>query len=367
LRGTALESAAEAVYVSRPAICGIETQIDAMNEVLQTASPSPAGAAPRLAISARGLAKSFGDVRAVDGIDLDVPRGMIFAILGPNGAGKTTLMRMLATLTRPDSGSAAVMGHDLVDEPQAVRGAIAMTGQFASLDEDLTGRENLLMLARLWGFKGRAARARSDSLLAAFELSDAATKQVKAYSGGMRRRLDIAASLVVTPGVLFLDEPSTGLDPSARQGVWRIIRSLANAGVTILLTTQYMEEADQLAARIAVIDKGRKIAEGTSRELKAATGSGWLHVEIADPARVDAAAQILEARLGDVQRSPEGATLSVIANTTREASEALAALAAANVELAHFSMGSPSLEDVFFALTGSTRTGTTDAGKEAAA
>ena len=190
------------------------------------------------------------------------------------------------------------MGHDLVAAPHEVRAAIAMTGQFASLDEDLTGRENLLLLARLWGFRGRAAKARADELLAAFDLSDAATKQVKAYSGGMRRRLDIAASLVVTPGVLFLDEPTTGLDPNARQGVWRMIRELAESGVTILLTTQYLDEADQLAARIAVIDQGKKIAEGTSRELKAATGSGFLHVALADPAQLDEAARILESHLG---------------------------------------------------------------------
>jgi len=309
-----------------------------------------------LAVSTRGLVKRFGDVLAVDGIDLDVPRGMIFAILGPNGAGKTTLMRMLATLTSPDAGSATVMGHDLLTAPQKVRASIAMTGQFASLDEDLTGRENLLLLARLWGFRGRDARARADELLAAFDLADAAHKQVKDYSGGMRRRLDIAASLVVTPGVLFLDEPTTGLDPSARQGVWRMIRGLADSGVTILLTTQYLEEADQLAARIAVINHGRKIAEGTSRELKAATGSGFLHVAIADDARIDEAAHILKQRLaGHVQRSPEGATLSVMAGTPQAANDAIAALVAAGIGLTDFSMGSPSLEEVFFALTADER------------
>ena len=308
--------------------------------------------APAYAVSARGMVKRFGDLRAVDGIDLDVPRGMIFAILGPNGAGKTTLMRMLATLAVPDGGSASVMGHDLLEAPQQVRASIAMTGQFASLDEDLTGRENLVLLARLWGFRGRAARTRADELLSAFDLSDAATKQVKDYSGGMRRRLDIAASLIVTPGVLFLDEPTTGLDPIARQGVWRMIRSLADSGVTILLTTQYLEEADQLAARIAVIDHGKKIAEGTSRELKAATGSGFLHVALTDPSRLDEAVRLLESRLGaSVQRSAEGTELSIVAGTPRDANDALGALMTAGIELAHFSMGSPSLEEVFFALT----------------
>jgi ABC-2 type transport system ATP-binding protein len=308
------------------------------------------------AIQARGLVKKFDDLRAVDDIDLDVPRGMIFAILGPNGAGKTTLMRMLATLTRPDDGKATVMGHDLASAPREVRGEIAMTGQFASLDEDLTGRENLVMLARLWGFRGRAARERAEKLLASFDLADAAGKQVKDYSGGMRRRLDIAASLVVTPGVLFLDEPTTGLDPVARKSVWRMIRALAGSGVTILLTTQYLDEADQLAARIAVIDHGKKIAEGTPRELKAATGSGFLHVAVADPARLEEAATLLERQLGaSVQRSVEGATLAAVARTPGDANAALGALIGAGIELTDFSMGSPSLDEVFFSLTGGGR------------
>ncbi len=280
-----------------------------MNDVAHSEARTPP------AVVARGLVKQFGAVRAVDGLDLEVPRGIIFAILGPNGAGKTTLMRMLATLSAPDAGSATVLGHDLVSEPHEVRASIAMTGQYASLDEDLTGRENLLLLARLWGFRGRSARARADELRDAFDLSDAASKQVKAYSGGMRRRLDIAASLVVTPGVLFLDEPTTGLDPNARQGVWRMIRELADSGVTILLTTQYLDEADQLAARIAVIDKGKKIAEGTSRELKAATGSGFLHVALADPADADHAAKLLHMHLGGSVQRGEGGELSVVAGT----------------------------------------------------
>jgi ABC-2 type transport system ATP-binding protein len=250
------------------------------------------------------------------------------------------------------------MGHDIVAAPRAVRGAIAMTGQFASLDEDLTGRENLVLLARLWGFRGRAAKERANALLQAFDLAEAATRQVKDYSGGMRRRLDIAASLVVTPGVLFLDEPTTGLDPKARQGVWKMIRGLADCGVTILLTTQYLEEADQLAERIAVIDHGKKIAEGTSRELKAATGSGFLHVAIADTARIDEAARLLEERLGaTVQKSAEGGELSVVAGSPKTANEALGALVAAGIELSDFSMGSPSLDEVFFALTGEPHAG----------
>lgn len=306
---------------------------------------------PDLAISTRGLTRSFGPVKAVAGIDLDVPKGMIFAVLGPNGAGKTTLLRMLATLLPPDGGSASVMGHDLRADPDAVRGVIAMTGQFASLDEDLTGRENLMMLSRLWGFAGRAARDRATDLLSAFDLSDAGNRQVNTYSGGMRRRLDIAASLIVTPGVLFLDEPTTGLDPTARQSVWRLIRQLAASGVTILLTTQYLEEADQLAARIAVIDKGRKIAEGTSRELKAQTGSGVLHVTPSDSGQLDAAEAVLAA-VGPVQRSAEGATLAVPVQDAASAHDLLAQLIASGVEVADFSMGQPSLEEVFFALTG---------------
>ena len=311
----------------------------------------------QLAISARGLIKRFGDVAAVNGIDLEVPRGMIFAILGPNGAGKTTLMRMLATLLRPDGGSAQVMGFDLMTAPADVRAAIAMTGQFASLDEDLTGRDNLVLIARLLGFKGGAARTRADDLLSAFDLSDAATRQVKDYSGGMRRRLDIAASLVVTPGVLFLDEPTTGLDPTARQSVWTMIRGLAQAGVTILLTTQYLEEADQLAARIAVIDKGKKIAEGTSRELKAQVGSGFLHVHLEDGADTARAARVLEARLGHtVRKSAEGAQLAVIAGSARAAADAVSALITEGIAVADFSMGSPSLDEVFFSLTGRDQT-----------
>ena len=305
------------------------------------------------AIRASGLVKVFGDVRAVDGIDLEVPRGQIFAVLGPNGAGKTTLLRMLATLLPPDTGSATILGRDLVADPNGVRGCIALTGQFASLDEDLTGRENLVLLARLWGFSRRDAARRADDLLAQFDLADAASRQVLAYSGGMRRRLDIAASLVVTPGVLFLDEPTTGLDPTARQRVWRLIRDLAGSGVTILLTTQYLEEADHLARRIAVIDHGRKIAEGTSRDLKAQVGAGVLTIALADPAAIDAAAALLAHRFGhEVNRHPDDSRLTVMATSPAEASAAVASLVEAGFEITDFAMGAPSLEEVFFALTG---------------
>ncbi len=305
------------------------------------------------AISVRGLTKRFGDLVALEEVDLDVPRGDIFALLGPNGAGKTTLIRILATLLAADAGTARVAGFDLAHDPDKVRGAIALTGQYASLDEDLTGRENLVLLARLWGFSRRDARARADDLLATFELSDAATRQVQSYSGGMRRRLDIAASLVVTPTVLFLDEPTTGLDPAARQKVWRLIRALAGAGVTILLTTQYLEEADQLARRIAVIDHGRKIAEGTSRELKAQVGAGFLTIALSDPAGLAEAERLLKERLGhEVHRNAEDSRLSVMAGSPSEATAAIDALIAAGLEPADFALGAPSLEEVFFALTG---------------
>jgi len=221
-----------------------------------------------------------------------------------------------------------------------------------------------MLLAKLWGFRGRSAGERADALLGAFELSEAARRQVKDYSGGMRRKLDIAASLVVTPSILFLDEPTTGLDPNARKSVWHMIRALASQGVTILLTTQYLEEADQLAARIAVIDHGRKIAEGTSRELKAATGSGFLHVTLADAARIDEAARLLEQQLGgEAHRNVEGAALSIKANSPEQANAAVATLTAAGIFLDGFSMAAPSLDEVFFALTGHAAENTTQPGE----
>ena len=249
-----------------------------------------------LAIEASGLVKVFGDVRAVDGVDLAVPTGSVYGVLGPNGAGKTTTIRMLATLIEPDEGSAQVLGHDVKKEADAVRGLVSLTGQMASVDEDLTGRENLVLLGWLLGLKRPAAKARADELLDAFGLEEAASRLVKHYSGGMRRRLDIAASIVVTPELLFLDEPTTGLDPRSRNQVWDIIRALRAEGTTILLCTQYLDEADQLADGIAVIDHGRVIAEGTPGQLKASVGSGALHVRLLNPGQRAEAELILAQR-----------------------------------------------------------------------
>src|SRR5687767_11395538 len=255
-----------------------------------------------LAIEATGLVKSFGDTRAVAGVDLAVRSGSVYGVLGPNGAGKTTTIRMLATLLRPDGGSARVLGHDIVKEADAVRGLVSLTGQLASVDEDLTGRENLILLGRLLGLRRADAKARAAELLEAFGLADAAARLVKHYSGGMRRRLDIAASLVVTPALMFLDEPTTGLDPRSRNQVWDIIRALVEEGTTILLCTQYLDEADQLADGIAVIDHGRVIAEGTPSQLKASVGLGALHVRLLDPEQRPEAERMLGREL---ERSEE--------------------------------------------------------------
>ncbi len=305
-----------------------------------------------LAIEATGLVKSFGDDRAVDGVDLVVRRGSVYGVLGPNGAGKTTTIRMLATLIRPDAGSATVLGHDIVSEADAVRGAISLTGQLASVDEDLTGRENLVLLGRLLGFKRPAAKERAAELLEAFGLSEAAGKLVKHYSGGMRRRLDIAASIVVTPEVLFLDEPTTGLDPRSRNQVWDIIRAFVAEGTTILLCTQYLEEADQLADGVAVIDHGKVIAEGTPGQLKASVASGSLRVRLLDPAQRPEASAVLERNLGAVTLEGDPAALSASCSDADRAAVAVAELAGAGVGIATFSLGQPSLDEVFLALTG---------------
>jgi ABC-2 type transport system ATP-binding protein len=307
---------------------------------------------PALAIEATGLVKSFDKTRAVDGVDLAVRGGSVYGVLGPNGAGKTTTIRMLATLIRPDAGSARVLGYDIVEQADAVRGAVSLTGQLASVDEDLTGRENLILLGRLLGLRRPAAKDRAGELLEAFGLSEAAGRLVKTYSGGMRRRLDIAASIVVTPQLMFLDEPTAGLDPRSRNQVWGIIRALVAEGTTILLCTQYLEEADQLADRIAVIDHGKVIAEGTPGQLKASVGSAALHVRLLDAEQRREAERILDRELGAVTLEPDPAALSAACADADRGAEAVAELTRAGVRIAGFSLGQPSLDEVFLALTG---------------
>ena len=311
------------------------------------------------AIETSGLVKTFGDNRALDGVDLAVPAGTVYGVLGPNGAGKTTAVRVLATLLRPDEGQATVFGHDVVREADAVRSRVSLTGQYASVDEDLTGTENLVLLARLLGHRKPAARDRSAQLLDAFGLTDAAGRQVKNYSGGMRRRLDIAASILNTPDLLFLDEPTTGLDPRSRNQVWDIVRAIVGQGTTVLLTTQYLDEADQLAARIAVIDHGRVIAEGTKGELKASVGVGAVHLRLREAHQRPDAERLLALTL-DAQVQLDADPLALTARvsgheTERGAAEqagaALAELARAGITVDSFSLGQPSLDEVFLALT----------------
>ena len=306
-----------------------------------------------VAIEASGLVKSFGETRAVDGLDLTVNRGAVYGVLGPNGAGKTTTIRILATLLRPDEGSARVLGHDVVSEGDAVRGLVSLTGQLASVDEDLTGKENLILVARLLGFSRSRAKSRAVELLEAFGLGDAVNRQVKNYSGGMRRRIDIAASMVVTPQLMFLDEPTTGLDPRSRNQVWEIIRSLAGQGTTVLLTTQYLDEADQLAGRIAVVDHGRVIAEGTPAELKASVGSGAVHVRLMRPDCRAQARELLSTALdAEVHLEADPTALSARVSQPERVPNALAELERADIPVAEFGLGQPSLDEVFLALTG---------------
>ncbi|GAB2734697.1 ATP-binding cassette domain-containing protein [Streptomyces bullii] len=313
-----------------------------------------------LAIETAGLVKTFGETRAVDGVDLAVPAGTVYGVLGPNGAGKTTTVKMLATLLRPDGGEAHVFGHDVVREADAVRGRVSLTGQYASVDEDLTGTENLVLLARLLGHHKKAARERAAQLLRAFGLAEAAGKQVKHYSGGMRRRIDIAASILNTPDLLFLDEPTTGLDPRSRNQVWDIVRAVVAQGTTVLLTTQYLDEADQLASRIAVIDRGKVIAEGTKGELKASVGAGSVHLRLRDADQRPLAAELLHRALGaDVQPEPDPVALTARLGTAasqdtaaEQAARALRELAGAGITVDNFSLGQPSLDEVFLALTG---------------
>jgi ABC-2 type transport system ATP-binding protein len=306
-----------------------------------------------LAVEASGLVKAFGATRAVDGIDLAVPTGSVYGVLGPNGAGKTTTIRMLATLLQPDAGTARVFGNDVVRQAAAVRGQVSLTGQLASVDEDLTGRENLVLLARLLGHPRRQAKARAGELLESFGLAQAAGRLVKTYSGGMRRRLDVAASIVVTPDLLFLDEPTTGLDPRSRNQVWEIVRTIVADGTTVLLTTQYLDEADQLADRIVVIDHGRVIAEGTTGQLKASVGTDTLHVRLHDPEQRSQAERALSQALGvPVFLESDPAALSARVANPERAARALAELARCGVAVADFALGQPSLDEVFLSLTG---------------
>jgi ABC-2 type transport system ATP-binding protein len=310
-----------------------------------------------LAVDAAGLTKVFGTTRALDGVDLAIPRGSVYGVLGPNGAGKTTAIRIFSTLLRPDAGSARVLGHDVVRDAAAVRRRISLTAQFTSVDQDLTALENLVLLGRLLGHSRRQAKRRAHELLDAFDLAEAAGRQVLLFSGGMRRRLDIAASIFVTPQLLFLDEPTTGLDPRSRNQVWEIVRSIVADGTTVVLTTQYLHEADQLADRIAVIDHGRVIAEGTRGELKASVGAGGVRVRLLDPAQRDRAERVLFRELGvPVHVEPDPAALAArLPAESGEAAErigrALTELARAGVGVSDFALGQPTLDEVFLALT----------------
>jgi len=302
--------------------------------------------ATRPAIAVAGLRKSFGDKVVLDGIDLTVAEGTIFALLGPNGAGKTTMIHILSTLIGADAGEIRVAGHDLASEPGSVRGAIGVTGQFSAVDNLLTGEENLLLMADLHHLH---RRARTAALLDRFELADVARKPASTYSGGMRRRLDLAMTLTGDPRLIFLDEPTTGLDPRARRMMWEIIRGLAADGVTIFLTTQYLDEADQLASRIAVLDHGRIVAEGTPEELKRRIPGGHIQLQFAAPAELASAAGVL----GTATRDEEALTLQVPTDgNLRSLRKVLDQLDGARIEADGLSIHTPDLDDVFFALTG---------------
>ncbi len=309
------------------------------------------------AIQAEGLTKRFGKTTAVDGVDLAVRPGTIVGLLGPNGAGKTTVVRMLATLVRPDAGSMLVGGFDVQREPARVRELIGLTGQYAAVDEELTGLENLVLIGRLLELSRRAARRRADEMLQRFDLTGAARRSVKTYSGGMRRRLDVAASLIGRPRVLFLDEPTTGLDPRSRGDVWQLVRELVADGVTVLLTTQYLDEADELAAEIAVMDHGRVIESGTPAALKAKVGGLTLEVRPTDLADFATAAKIVESVLGPPGLDLEKGLISAAVTGSGAATMGLVAtkLDEAGIEVSELGLRLASLDEVFLALTGVAR------------
>jgi daunorubicin resistance ABC transporter ATP-binding subunit len=306
------------------------------------------------AIEVRDLRRQFGEVTALDGLQLDVPTGMVFGLLGPNGAGKTTLVRILATLLEPTSGEARVLGHDVVREPLAVRRQIGLAGQFAAVDGELTGRENLEMIGRLNRLSGAETRVRAGELLERFELTEAADRRAAVYSGGMRRRLDLAAGLIGRAPVVLLDEPTAGLDPRSRQELWRIVAELARDGVTVLLTTQYLEEADRLASRIAVVDHGRIVAEGTASELKAMVGGSVLTVRLADPDRIaEAAEAVAGLAVGEEPHvEPGEREIRLTVSDPNASSEAIRRFDARRLPLVSVELQQPSLDDVFLSLTG---------------
>jgi ABC-2 type transport system ATP-binding protein len=301
------------------------------------------------AIAATGLRKSFGDTLALDGIDLEVAEGTIFALLGPNGAGKTTAVQILSSLISPDAGEVRVAGHELAQEPDAVRSAIGVTGQFSAVDNLLTGEENLLLMADLYHLDGREGRRRAAELLERFDLTEAATKTPATYSGGMLRRLDLAMTLVGDPSIIFLDEPTAGLDPRSRRTTWEIVRGLVAGGATIFLTTQYLEEADELADRIALLDQGKLVAEGTADQLKRLIPGGHIRLQFTDANGLDAAARTF----GEVVRDDEALTLDISSDGSVESLRALIdRLDDAHIKVDSLSVHTPDLDDVFLALTG---------------
>ncbi|KQR20276.1 ABC transporter [Agreia sp. Leaf335] len=305
------------------------------------------------AVEATGLVKIFGDNRAVDGVDLRVRTGSVYGVLGPNGAGKTTVIRMLATLLNPDAGHATIFGHDVQREAQIVRQLIGVTGQYASVDETLSATENLVLFSRLNGLGRAESRAKAHELLEEFGLTAAAKRPLKNFSGGMRRRLDLAASLISQPPLIFLDEPTTGLDPRTRSQMWDTIRRLVSTGSTVLLTTQYLDEADQLADRIAVIDTGRVVAEGTADELKASVGQSSLQLRLLDSADRDEAVRAIRSVLGvDVTLSPEAARITAPMQDPDRITDLLVTLREQNISLTELSVQEPTLDEVFLTLTG---------------